>query len=69
MTKKNGGADFKTVRIHTETYDAARALLETVSQHGWVSVGAKRDGGATLTAVIDEAVNALLRKASPQGRA
>ena len=52
------------IKMNRATVDRVRELSTIVSRHGWQSLGVDRDDPATMTAVVEAAVDALYGRAA-----
>jgi hypothetical protein len=55
-----------TVKLPSAVYEQARDLSALASQHGWATLGVKRDDPPTVTAIFEEAIKQLALRAKPK---
>lgn len=56
-------ADRVALKMTRETVERVRAISEVAARQGWASLGVDRDDPATMTAVVEAAVDVLYARA------
>jgi hypothetical protein len=55
--------DRAVIKVTRNAYDRVRELSALVAQHGWACVGVKREDLPTMSAILEEAINAFAERA------
>lgn len=59
----NGKQAPRVVKLRRDVYDKLHVLVSSIALKGWQHFGAKRDERATMSSVIEEAIDQMVRRA------
>ncbi len=61
--KKTSGTRFRTIRVTSEAYDQVHKVVGDVNLRGWEHYGVDRRDAASITSVVVEAIERLVKSA------